>query len=434
MSEESFVTMAEFDEALKKLGYGGPHCVIAPRVAVGVSGGGDSMALAFLMQEWVNYHDGEMISLTVDHQLRDGARAEAESVQKVFEEHGMNHAILTWEGPKPATRIQEAARDARYRLLTDYCNAHGYTMLAVAHNLEDQAETFWMRLAHGSGIDGLAGIAGVRHIGGVALIRPVLGFSRARLRATCARYRVGWIEDPSNSNEKYLRVKLREFEEMLATEGFTPQRLSATLQKLEDARDALQTMTAEAAGRCLTLHPEGYATLHLKPWRDLPRDIQRRVLTQALQAVSPQAYPPGFEAVEATRLDLQKLDFAGKTLHGCELLKPADDAVTLVREAAIVEPRVPAANGVVWDHRFTLAGLPGVNAEIGPLGEEGIAALRRAKFPEEKLKQLPSKARRMLPAFWHNDNLCAVPHLNYYSDDCPAALREGEVAFRGTIV
>jgi tRNA(Ile)-lysidine synthase len=317
--------------------------------------------------------------------------------------------------------------------LLQACRSAGFPVLAVAHNLEDQIETFWMRLAHGSGLDGLSAMAPSREVGGVSMIRPVLPFSRAQLRETCAQHDIHWIEDPSNRNEKYLRVKLRRFENLLAEEGLTPARLSQTLQKLEDAREALQVMTERAAASCVQLHPEGYAALKTAEWKEYPRDIQRRILGQALRTMAASTYPPGFEALEQTRLDLQDPSFAGKTLAGCEIFPGRCGEMLIAREAQSVAGRAPAAKSSLWDERFQVSGFESESLEIGALGEAGLAELRKNikgfEASARKLEALPFKVKRVLPALWQGENLLAVPHVSYYSPASPPALKTGQVLF-----
>lgn len=331
MSNESFISVAEFNTALRHTGW-----TPGERLAVAVSGGGDSLALALLLKEC----GADIVALTVDHGLRSESAAEAKTVHDILAAKGIAHETLTWRGDKPSTHIQERAREARYDLLLGYCKAQGIGTLALAHNLEDQAETFWMRLGKGSGVDGLAGMAPARNVGGITMIRPVMGFTRARLRATCEHFGVRWIDDPSNTNDKYLRVKLRAFEEMLAGEGFTPERLALVMQKLGDAAAALQAMTDGALKDCLTLNPEGYATLKLDGWRPLPREIQRRVIGHVLDTLVPQEYraekgaryPIGFDQLETARLELMDESFKGKTLAGCEFTRGKNNTVLILRQ------------------------------------------------------------------------------------------------------
>jgi tRNA(Ile)-lysidine synthase len=422
MTTQTGISSAEFAAALKKAGI----AETCPKIAVAVSGGGDSLALALLVQEWVNARSGEMLALTVDHGLRSESAEEAAKVQSLLRARGVAHEILLWRGDKPSTRVQELAREARYKLLLQACRDRGFPVLAVAHNLEDQIETFWMRLAHGSGLDGLAAMAPVREEEGVCIIRPSLAFSRARLRATCAQRDIGWIEDPSNKNEKYLRVKLRAFEEVLAGEGLTPERLSLTLQKLEDAREALQVMAAREFSACVTLHPEGYATLNRAEWEKLPRELRRRVLMQALKSVSPHPHAPGFEATELARLELEDVSFAGKTLSGCDIFPKGGD-ILIAREASAVERHRRIVEGMLWDGRFRLSGFPpGESCDIGAVGEAGLSELRKNIKPPENL---PFKVKRVLPALWQGGNLLAVPHLGYYDPSCHEHFRKGRVTF-----
>jgi len=406
----------------------------APRIAVAVSGGGDSMALALLISEWLA-GKGEMVALTVDHGLRPESRAEAEAVQKTLEQRGIAHEILSWQGEKPATHIQERAREMRYRLLLGACKRKNFPVLALAHNAEDQMETFWMRLAHGSGLDGLSGMAPSRDIEGIRLIRPLLSFTRAELREVCKAAKMEWVEDPSNANEKFLRPKLRAFEEVLAGEGLTPQRLAMTAQKLSDARDALRFYTAEAREKYVRIDDAGYALLDRK-FAVTPADIQRRLIAQLLECVAHQEYPPGFETVEPLRLGMLQ-SFAGRTAAGCEIA-PEGNGFLFCREAAAAQPVKPH-DGMVWDGRFVVSEYPpstnqgGESLALSLLGEAGVSALRKTTSPPPALEKLPGKVRRVLPAFFQGENPVCVPHLNWTAPDAPRGLEKTRLAFLGRV-
>ena len=387
-------------------------------IAVAVSGGGDSMALALLLQEWARANNVKLTAFTVDHGLRAGSSDEALAVQKILQSRGITHEILKWQGDKPATHIQEEARAARYRLLFDACRRHGIPTLAVAHNLEDQIETFWMRLAHGSGIDGLAAMAPSRSENGLTIIRPLLGVTRDALRDYCRGQGVEWVEDPSNANEKFLRVKLRQFESLLAGEGLTPQRLSQVLQKLGDARDALQAVAATYFQSMATVHPEGYVTLKTAEWKNLPVDLQRRLLSLCLAPFSRGGYAAGFDGIEDLRLALQEKEFTGRTLATCEIFASKGETF-FCREYAAVEGAVPLAENLIWDGRFRVSGYPPDSGTIGAVGEEGLAQLKRdleADSPLlKRLEGLPFKVKRSLPAVRKGNNILALPSLSWVS-------------------
>ncbi len=403
----------------------------ASHIAVAVSGGGDSMALAVLLQEWAKTNNVRLTAFTVDHGLRAGSSDEALAVQKILSARGIAHEILKWQGDKPLTHIQEEARAARYRLLLAACRRHDIPVLAVAHNLEDQVETFWMRLAHGSGIDGLAAMAEVRTEIGVTIIRPLLNVSREDLRTVCRDNNIEWIEDPSNANEKFLRVKLRQFEDLLAGEGLTPRRLSQVLQKLGDARDALQFVAATYFQSLATLHPEGFVSLKAEGWKNLPADLQRRLLSLCLAPFEQGHYATGFEAVEALRLAMLEMEFSGRTLAGCEIFYQSED-ILFCREYAAVAPAAAVTEGMVWDGRFRLTGFPPDSGAISALGEQGLAAIRTASPPHEdalkRLESLPFKVKKTLPAIIKGDIILALPSLSWVS---PAAkgLEKGQAIF-----
>lgn len=417
----------EFAAALRRLGIDTP----SGGYAVAVSGGGDSLALALLLKQWAG--DARVLALTVDHGLREGSRAEAEQAGETLKERGIEHRILTWEGEKPATHIQERARQKRYELLAAACRAENIPVLMVAHNAEDQTETFWMRLAHGSGLDGLAGMAASRDLEGVRILRPLMGFTRAALRDVCRNFGAAWAEDPSNENEKFLRVRLRGFEDVLAGEGLTPQRLSQVLQKLEDARDALRIVTQEKLDAFAMTHDAGYVTLDRQGLVSAPADIQRRMISAILSCVAPQDYPAGFEAVEAARADMVQEGFAGRTIAGCDVSPSGPDEILFCRETAEARP-APFAEGMVWDGRFRASGFAFAESlAVGALGEKGLAALRKKDAAQDALKALPLKARAGLPALFSDENPVCVPHLSWTDPQAGQGLEKGRFSFLGRV-
>src|SRR5579863_9177854 len=142
----------EFAETLDRLG----PFERRPLIAVAVSGGADSMALALLADAWAKARRGRAVALTVDHRLRAESTAEARQVARWLRRHGIAHEILTWTAPRPRSGVQAAARAARYALLEDWCLRAHCLHLLTAHHRRDQVETFWLRLTRGSGLDGLA--------------------------------------------------------------------------------------------------------------------------------------------------------------------------------------------------------------------------------------------------------------------------------------
>jgi tRNA(Ile)-lysidine synthase len=183
----------------------------SPEIAVAVSGGRDSVALMRLLAQWCRDHGGRLTALTVDHGLRPDSIREADLVAAWAHELGIPHVTLRWSGPKPNSGVQEAARQARYDLLTEWCREAGVLHLVLAHQADDQRETVAMRRARSpaEGGVGLAGMSAVVTRSGIRLLRPLLAVSRPALSAYLEKAGQDWIDDPSNRAEKFERVRWR---------------------------------------------------------------------------------------------------------------------------------------------------------------------------------------------------------------------------------
>ena len=222
----------------------------------------------------------ELVAATVDHGLRAHSRAEAEAVGALAARLGLRHELLVWEGRKPATGIEAAARRVRYRLLGDLARRLAAFHVATAHTLDDQAETVLMRLAAGSGPAGLAGMrpAEMRH--GVTLLRPFLTTPKGRLAATLERDGIGWSEDPMNADLAFARPRLRAARAVLEREGLTAERLGRLAQRM--ARCEAVVAGAAAAARESVRHPDRPAQLDGRALIGLPEELALRVLAAAL--------------------------------------------------------------------------------------------------------------------------------------------------------
>jgi tRNA(Ile)-lysidine synthase len=256
-----------------------------------VSGGGDSMALALLAQGWAQASGRTLRTVTVDHRLRPDSGDEARRVGAWLAARGIAHDILIWDGEKPRTAIQAAARDARYRLIGAWAGQLGIRHVLTAHQIEDQAETFLMRLARGSGITGLAGMRDGIERDGVRLCRPLLGIARARLRATLRAAGQDWIEDPSNESEKFTRTTYRRLVAALADRGTGAERLVA----LAEGFARLDALMDTAARRFLgegAIRAPGLVTLPRAAYMALPEPVAMRVLRDVLAEIGGRARLP----------------------------------------------------------------------------------------------------------------------------------------------
>ena len=303
-------------------------------VALALSGGPDSMALCHALSRSGLF---DIHAITVDHGLRAESADEAARVGAWIKEWPrVQHRILTWEGDKPATRIMEEARRARYALMIDYCHARGITHLFAAHHRDDQAETFLIRLASGSGLDGLAGMRETKTIDErLTLARPFLAFGKERLIATCDEAGVPFVTDPSNAKDDYLRPRLRAARGVLEEEGLTSKRLAVTASRMARARDALEQMTAQAYAACRTDEDARSATFDFALFKTYPAEIRLRMLLAVMERLHPgKEYGPRMEKAEDLLLALEAADFKGRTLGGCAFaLKGGGKALYVERDS-----------------------------------------------------------------------------------------------------
>ena len=386
-----------------------------PRLAVGVSGGADSLGRARLAQGGAAGRGGTVLALTVDHGLRVESAAEAAKVGGWLQARGIPHAVLRWDGEKPATGIQAAARAARHRLLAERCRDEGILHLALAHHRDDQAETVLMRFARGSGIDGLAGMAPVRAAGAVRVVRPLLDLPQERLVATCRAFGQEWVEDPSNCNPIFARARLRAAGQVLAAEGLDPLRLADLARRAARARNALETGTAALLAESAEVHPEGWLRLNPKALLEAPEEVGLRALVRCIAATGGAPYPPKDEAAERLFAEIAGGGFRGRTLGGCRIL-PRRGHLVIAREPVGVTERLSLGPGgeVWWDRRFAvrLAAGEGGPVTVAKLGREGWRMMPSAR-PDSGRIGLPEPVRETLPALWDGNGLAAVPHLGF---------------------
>lgn len=251
----------------------------APVVAVAVSGGRDSLALALLARQWAAARGGRIVGLVVDHALRLESAAEAATTEALLGRHGCDVEILRWSEAKPRAGLQDAARTARYRLLREACHRLGILHLLVAHHADDQAETVTMRAARRSGPDGLAGMSAAVELPEVRLLRPLLGVHRSRLTATLLARGVPWLDDPSNADLRFERARLR------------AARLPAT-PAADRGRSTRELKLAAVSVEVLEISPARDVAIDRSAFARLGHDQQARLLSRVVQAVAGGDHPP----------------------------------------------------------------------------------------------------------------------------------------------
>lgn len=314
--------------------------------AVAVSGGGDSVALMLLLAGWARDRKKPVV-LTVDHRLRKSSAVDARRVAQWAKSAGLRAHILKWAGKKPNADVEAQARDARYRLMGTWCRENGVSYLYVAHTLEDQAETFLLRLGRGSGLDGLSAMRAKSPVPNpafekITLVRPLLSFSRAALREYLAAHKQKWIEDPMNADPRFARTQIRALLPALDKAGIAPARIAAAAGHLARARHALDDGTAAfLSAHCRFTRDS--AVFDRKALSRVPPELGLRALAQMLARVSGATYRPRFARLERL-FEAVVTGTKGATLQGCRI-GPAPRAVFGADSLAIVKERPRKGTG-----------------------------------------------------------------------------------------
>ncbi|MEI4472548.1 tRNA lysidine(34) synthetase TilS [Frigidibacter sp. MR17.24] len=377
-------------------------------LGVAVSGGGDSVALLHLLAEWRAQGGPDLAVATVDHGLRPEAAAEAAGVARACAALGLPHDTLPWRWDGRGN-LPDAARRGRTDALAGWARGRGLADVTLGHTRDDQAETLLMRLARGSGVDGLSAMAGCRRAGGLSWWRPLLQVGRDELRDWLRARAIPWVEDPSNDDTAYARVRMRQALPALAALGIDTATLAATAARMAAAREVLEA-AADALARRAARIEAGDVTLDAAALAAAPAETRLRLFSRALLFVAPADYRPRAaqaEAALATALAGGRCTLAGALVIGGRRLR-------LAREAAAVAGLV-AAPGATWDGRWRLegpeAGLPEAGmaepgAEIRALGPEGLLQLA-----DWRAAGRPHAVAVADPGVWLGDRLLAAPTL-----------------------
>ena len=390
------------------------------RYALAVSGGRDSMALIVLAaaaQKKPNAPQFHVVS--VDHGLRKEARREMRLVAETCRRVGLPHKVLRADVPLGAGGIQQAARELRYRLIAGWCAKRKIPALIVAHHQRDQAETILMRLARGSGVDGLSGMAPVQKLetsaGDLQILRPFLETDPKLLSDIVRRAKFDWVEDPSNMDEQFERVRWRQAENILDELGLRAPALARTAANMRQMRDYLDAQVTDWLQTHGGYHFCGFYSLDKVAFFTLPALLRLRVLRHVMARMGPVKFaPPEKSLAHAAGLIAARAS-GGHTLGGCIIRWRANE-IMVGREAAALgasQPVLLTRNGTIWDRRFFVKIREGEKAKTGlfaaPLGSQGLGQLESAGL--QVPKAVPRCYLHVLPAVFDTDGLDSCPVL-----------------------
>lgn len=410
MSGTGVDLQAEFAEAMGQLL--GPD--FPDVLGLAVSGGGDSMAMLTLAHNWTRSYGVRLRVVTVDHGLRPESAEEAALVARTCAELGHAHDTLRWTGWDGIGNLQDAARQARLNLIDAWRD--GVQHVLMAHTADDQAETFLMRLARGSGVDGLAAMAAKRFVPGGQLtgsappdgfwvVRPLLGMRRADLRHYLSVLKGEWVEDPSNDDPRFDRVRVRQAMEQLELLGLSVTRLSDTAARMARARGALRARAA-AVAREAVIHAHTDLLMSRDALDAVEEETKLRLLSATLQYVSAAPYRPRLQALEDVAMRV--LSGGTATLHGC-LIRAQRDMLRICREYEAVRS-CDVAVGEVWDGRVRLSGDEIAGLRVRALGKTGAAQLPMR--PDD----LPFQSLIAQPGVFDGDRLVAFKPAGFGPD------------------
>lgn len=279
-----------------------PELSTQSAIAVGLSGGADSTALCHSLSVFsaAQPHPFAIHALIIDHQLRPESAAEAQQVaQNAAQWANVHPQILRWQmDTKPTSRVQEQARAARYALLQAACAELGVDYLFLGHHADDQLETLLLRLSAGSGPDGLRGMLPLHAVDAIYRARPLLAAAHADLVSYCQQHGLEWVEDPSNANRAYGRIRMRAARDILTAEGLTAQRAAQVTRRLQDSVAALDWMADQHAHLCAKTTPDTH-TYALSTLKELPFALQLRLVRRSMTTLAPERpYPARLDALE----------------------------------------------------------------------------------------------------------------------------------------
>ncbi len=303
--------------------------------ALAVSGGSDSLCLAYFSKIYSLEFGNKIHVLIVDHNLRKESHKEALQVKKILKKKKIQSRILRFKGKIPKNNIQKKARDLRYFLISNYCLKNKIKYLTTAHHEDDQFENFFIRLLRGSGLTGLSSMSvNAKYSNRLKIIRPFLGFKKKDLKYVTINYFKTYIQDPSNKDEKFLRVRIRKYRKDMEKEGLDTRKIIKTINNLVSADQALKFYKKKALGKYVYFVSKGICKINKKIFTEEAGEIIFKSFSDILSLVSGTYYPPRSKKIINLISRLKKDRFSKSTLGGC-ILEEKDNYILISKEARL---------------------------------------------------------------------------------------------------
>ena len=288
---------------------------------VAVSGGPDSLALSFLSKIYSIKKSLKVKYFIVNHKLRKNSSTEARLVQKILKKSLLNVKILNWIGKKPNSNIQANARKKRYQLLVNQAKKLKINNILFGHHRDDLIENFFIRILRGSGLNGLVSLDQKTTQQNVNLIRPLLKFSKIDLEYITKKVFKNYVKDPSNKNDQFKRVKIRNFIENLELEGLDKEKFNLTIKNLKFANESIKFFVEKNLKDNSTILNISKSIILNKLFFYQPEEVVFRSFTEVLKIVGKNFYPPRGKKIYLLINQLKKRDSFKTTIGNCIISK-----------------------------------------------------------------------------------------------------------------
>ena len=300
--------------------------------ALAVSGGSDSLCLAYFCKLYSLEYKNKIHVLIVNHRLRKESKKESLKVKKILETLRIKSKILNWKGKIPTSNIQHGARNIRYSLLSNYCLNKKIKYLITAHHMDDQIENFFIRLLRGSGLKGLSSMSeNVNYNNSLKIIRPLLGLRKNELKYVTSHTFKSFISDPSNDNEKFLRVRIRKYKKNMEKEGVDTSNIIKTVNNLNSANKTLNYYKKKAIYKYASFLSKDKCLINKQIFTEEAGEIIFYSFSDILSLVSGTYYPPRSKKIINLINRVKVSNFNKSTLGGC-VIEKKDDFILISKE------------------------------------------------------------------------------------------------------
>jgi tRNA(Ile)-lysidine synthase len=291
-------------------------------ILVAVSGGPDSLALSALVKAYSYQKKCKIYYVLVDHNLRKGSSNESQSVKKMLKKHKIFLHILK-NKILINNNIQSNARDIRYNLLTNFCKKKKIKTILTGHNLEDQVETFFIRLSRGSGLQGLASMKPISKINGnINLIRPLLEFKKNELIKISKLIFGKFYKDPTNKNKKYLRTRVRNLKKILEKTGINYDQIFKSIKNLASSRDTLNSYFNRIYKETINSDNKNKKIVILiKKYNAHNQEMKMKIFQQSIKSLTNSYYSPRSKKILNLINGIKIKKNAKFTLGGCLVVR-----------------------------------------------------------------------------------------------------------------